>query len=287
MDQFARAPVDSVDGGVPQVGTAAKVFLKYGSILYINLKNQLAYVWDALGRAFFIVVILYIFVQLWTAVYASQGSAVIAGLSLAATIWYFLVAEMIELGKFRHDVRISSEVKDGSIAYALVRPYHYLVYHFFNGLGETVMRMGLVLGFGLPVALYYGGVPPIQWATVPLVLLVLGLALLLDFIMASAIGLLAFVTEETASFRLIYQKLIFILGGLLLPLDFLPDWLQGPARILPFGLVTYAPAKLLVAFDMTQCLQVLGLQAVWITALGTGLLLQYNWAVRRLAVNGG
>ncbi len=59
-------------------------------------------------------------------VYESQGKTEIAGLTLADTIWYFLIAEMIELGKFRHDERISEEVKDGSIAYTLIRPYNYL-----------------------------------------------------------------------------------------------------------------------------------------------------------------
>jgi ABC-2 type transport system permease protein len=264
-----------------------KLSLKYASIMFINFQNQLAYIWDVMGRAFFIVIILYIFVQLWSMVYASQGTHAIAGLTLSATIWYFLAAEMIELGKFRHDVRISAEVKDGSIAYALTRPYNYLVYHFFNGLGESVVRMALIFAFGLPIALIYGGAPQIQWDTLPLVLVVFVLALVLDFIMASSIGLLAFVTEDTASFRLIYQKTIFILGGLLLPIDFLPDWLQGPARILPFSQVTYAPAKLLVAFDMAQCLHVLALQCFWIAVLGFGLRLQYGWAVRRLAVNGG
>ena len=127
--------------------------VKYGAITLANLQNQLAYVWDALGRSLFIVLIMFIFVQLWTAVYESQDTAVIAGLSLSATIWYFLIAEMIELGKFRHDQKISEEVKDGSIAYTLVRPYNYLAYHFFNGLGETLVKMALIFLLGLPVVL--------------------------------------------------------------------------------------------------------------------------------------
>ena len=48
------------------------------------------------------------------------------------------------MGKFRHDITISEEVKDGSIAYTLVRPYNYLAYHFFNGLGETVVKMSVL-----------------------------------------------------------------------------------------------------------------------------------------------
>ena len=263
------------------------ISLKYGAITQTNLQNQLAYVWDALGRAVFIILIMFIFVQLWTAVYESQGAQEIAGLTLADTIWYFLIAEMIELGKFRHDQRISEEVKDGSIAYTLSRPYNYLSYHFFNGLGETVVKMVLIFLLGLPIVLLNAGLPSLTLQSLPALLLVLFLALLLDFCMASSIGLLAFVTEDTFSFRLIYQKLMFILGGLLIPLDFLPDWLQRIARLLPFSQVTYAPAKLFIAFEWQLFLVTLALQLFWIAVMGSLLFLQYRWATRRLVVNGG
>jgi len=261
--------------------------VKYGAITLINLQNQLAYAWEALNRTIFILFIMFIFAQLWTAVYETQGAAEIAGLSLANTIWYFLIAEMIELGKFRHDAKISEEVKDGSIAYTLVRPYSYLAYHFFNGLGETMVRMVLIFLVGLPVVLYYAGFPAVAWQHLPWILLVGLLALLLDFFAASSIGLLAFITEDTFSFRLIYQKLIFILGGLLIPVDFLPQWLQRIARYLPFSLITYAPAKLFVAFTWEQFREVLLLQFIWLILLGCGLFWQYRWATRRLALNGG
>ena len=217
----------------------------------------------------------------------TKGTAEIAGLTLANTIWYFLIAEVIELSKFRHDVAISEEVKDGSIAYTLVRPYNYLVYHFSNGMGDTILKMLLVFLLGAPLALIYAGLPAISLLHLPLVLLVMGVALLIDFCAASMIGLMAFVMEDTFSLRLIYQKLIFILGGLLIPVDFLPDWLQRIARALPFSLITYAPAKLFVAFTWTQFWQILAAQMGWLTLLAFLLWRQYRWATRRLAVNGG
>ena len=215
------------------------IVFKYGSITMMNLQNQLAYVWDALGRAVFIILIMFIFIQLWRVVYETQGKVEIAGLTLADTIWYFLIAEMIELGKFRHDERISEEVKDGSIAYTLIRPYNYLAYHFFNGLGESLVKMALIFLLGLPIVLFYAGTPGITWQSSAAFIVVLMLALILDFCMASSIGLLAFVVEDTFPFRLIYQKLIFIIGGLLIPLDFLPVGLQRIARLLPFSQTTY------------------------------------------------
>jgi ABC-2 type transport system permease protein len=261
--------------------------LKYGTIMMMNLQNQLAYVWDALGRAFFIILIMFIFVQLWSVVYESQGTTEIAGLTLTDTIWYFLIAEMIELGKFRHDERISEEVKDGSIAYTLIRPYNYLAYHFFNGLGESLVKMVLIFLLGLPIVLFYAGFPHITLQSSAAFLIVLFLAVLLDFCMASIIGLLAFVVEDTFPFRLIYQKLIFIIGGLLIPLDFLPLGLQRIARLLPFSQVTYAPAKMFVAFDWPFFMETLVYQFFWIAGMGAFLFLQYRWAKGRLAVNGG
>ena len=260
---------------------------KYTAITMTNLQNQLAYVWEALNRAVFIVLIMFVFVQLWTAVYETQGATEIAGLSLQATIWYFLIAEVMELGKIRHDERISEEVKDGSVAYTLTRPYNYLAYHFFNGLGETAVKMTLIFLLGLPLVVYYAGWPTVAPGQLLPVLQVGALAMLLDFFAFSIIGLLAFVTEDTFSFRLIYQKFVFILGGLMLPLDFLPGWLQPLARVLPFNLTTYAPAKLFVAFSWAQFWQILGLQILWLTIFGLILLRQYRWATKQLVVNGG
>ena len=261
--------------------------LKYGAITLTNLQNQLAYVWDAASRSFLILLFMFIFVQLWTAVYESQGTSEIGGLTLSATIWYFLMAETMELGKPRHDARISEEVKDGSIAYTLVRPYSYLGYHFFNGFGETLMRMGLVFIIGAPLVLYYVGRPNVQWQHLPFIGLVILLAIVLDFFVFSMIGLLAFVTEDTFSFRLIYQKFVFILGGLMIPVDFLPEWLQKIARVLPFSQTTYAPAKLFAAFSWEQFRQVIVLQLIWLIIFGLALAWQYRTMARRLAVNGG
>lgn len=260
---------------------------KYGAITLINLQNQLAYLWDALNRSLFIVFIMFIFVQLWTAAYQVQGSTEIAGLTLGNTIWYLLIAEVMQLGQLRPDLKISQEVKDGSIAYTMSKPYNYLGYHFFYGLGESAVKMGVVLLLGAPIAWYYAGTPALSWLHLPFFLLIFALAMLIDFCMLSCIGLLAFVTEDTGSFRLIYQKITFIFGGLLIPLDFLPASLQQIARLLPFQLTTYAPAKLFVAFSWVQFSQLLVSALVWLLILGGLLWGQYRWAARQLAVNGG
>ncbi len=260
---------------------------KYWSLTSVNFSNQLAYAAETVSRGFFILVILFIFVQLWSAVFTSQGSTEIAGLTLSETLWYFLLVEVLEIGRSKHDMTIAEEVKSGTIAYALVRPYNYLGYHFAYSAGETIPKLLLLAGMGLPLILFYAGLPPTTIISAVAALIAVSLALLLNFLIYSIIGLAAFVVEEVGPLRMIYQKLVFVLGGLLLPLDFLPSWLYNIAILLPFQLTTYAPAKLLVDFSWNHFGLTLTLQALWLTIFAVLLRLQYGSAVKRLEVNGG
>jgi ABC-2 type transport system permease protein len=272
----------------PDRGTWRAALRKYTAIARINTQNSLAYAWDALGQGIFIILFIFVFAQLWQATFAAQNATTISGLTLVQTLWYFVWAELIQLSKIQVSQTIQDEVKDGSLAYTLGRPYHYLLYHFFSGLGGVFIRMGFVLAFGAAVAwIEVGPLDTFRLATLPAVLLLTGLAFVLDFCIMASIGLMAFFVEDTAAFRLIYQKINFVLGGLLLPVDFLPGAVQTVARVLPFNLVLYAPAKQFVAWDGPQYLHMLALQVAWIAALGGLLGLLYRLGARRLSINGG
>jgi len=272
----------------PDRGTRRAQARKYAAIARINVQNSLAYVWDALGGGIFTILIIFIFAQLWHATFKAQGEAVIGGLTLNQTLWYFVWAELVQLSKIAVANTIEQEVKDGSLAYTLGRPYNYLLYHFFAGLGGVFTRMLFVLGFGSVVALIEGGpLHTFRPETLPAVLLITALAFVLDYCMMAGIGLLAFFFEDTSAFRLIYQKINFVLGGLLLPLDVLPGGVQTVARILPFNLILYAPARQFVAWDGAQFGKILALQGVWI-ALAAGLLaVLFRYGSRRVSINGG
>ena len=110
---------------------------KYVAIARINLLNRLTYIWDTASNSLLMFLFIFIFAQLWGATFEAQGTAVISGLTLNQTVWYFVWAEMIQMGKIRHVQTVSQEVKDGSLAYTLGRPYNYLLYHFFAGFGAV------------------------------------------------------------------------------------------------------------------------------------------------------
>ena len=113
------------------------------------------------------------------------------------------------------------------------------------------------------------------------------LAWLLDFCVSAMIGLAAFVAEEVYAFEWIYQKLLFILGGLLIPLDFYPAWLQTIAKATPFAYTVYGPARLFVEPTLLRFGTVLLGQLAWLAVLMGVLALFYRQGVARLAINGG
>ena len=91
------------------------------------------------------------------------------------------------------------EVKDGSVAYILNKPYNFILYHFSVGLGDSIINMVFNLITGGIMVWLLQAQPPDAWGW-PLVLLTMIFAWLIDFCFASLIGLAAFLVEDVAAF---------------------------------------------------------------------------------------
>jgi ABC-2 type transport system permease protein len=259
---------------------------KYIAVFQITLLNSLAYPGELLARSGMILIFMWVFFQLWRIVFANSGAEIINGLTLHDTIWYLLLAETLELGRPRLARVISEQVKDGSIAYLINKPYNFLIYQLASGLGESLPRMGMLFLVGGALVWIMAGPPP-SLVNCPVALVALAGAWLLHFCVNALIGLAAFVSEEVAPYEWIYQKLVFILGGMLVPLDFYPLWLQSVAKSLPFAYMMYGPARLFVEPSLPIFIQILSGQIIWLALLGGIVVLAFSRGMRRLAINGG
>jgi ABC-2 type transport system permease protein len=259
---------------------------KYWAIFKTQVVNSLAYPGEIVWRSLAILLFLWVFTYLWRVAFGNSASKALAGLTLSDTLWYLMLAEAIELSRPRFAQSIAQSVKDGSIAYLLSKPYDFLLYQMSVNAGDTLFRLILATIFGSALVWWMAGPPPDPrgW---PLTLIALAGSWLLNFCITALIGLAAFVTEEVAPFEWLYQKALFILGGMLIPLDFYPPWLQSLSKASPFAFIMYGPARLFVQPDLERFALLVAGQIAWIGALGVMVTLVFRLGARRLVINGG
>jgi len=251
----------------------------------VSLTNALAYRVTIATRFVFFTLFLYVFMSLWRTIYA-DGS--LNGYGYAQIVWYLMVTEFISFligGEFY--TTINDEVKSGAIAYQLGRPVHYVLYQFATTLGQIVVNalsfgsLAVILGFA-----FAGPLPTFRIEGLPAFLLSMLLSVVMQFFILMLIGLSAFVFEDNYGLFLIYQKLCFMLG-MLLPVEFLPAWLQPIAKALPFSYVYWAPAGILVNYQPGAALAILARQVAWAVAAVALTLICYRQCVKGLQINGG
>lgn len=259
---------------------------KYWAIFKTQVFNSLAYPGEIIWRSLAILIFLWVFTFLWRVAYSNAETDTLVGLTLRDTLWYLMLAETIELSRPRFAQTIAQSVKDGSIAYLLSKPYDFLLYQMSVNAGDTLFRMLLTVIFGSTLVWYMTGPPPDPsgW---PLTFIAIAAGWLINFCLTALIGLAAFITEDVAPFEWIYQKFIFILGGMMIPIDFYPEWLQTISKATPFAYIMYGPARLFVTPSLARFATLFAGQLVWIFSLGLVVTLAYRQGLRRLAINGG
>lgn len=259
---------------------------KYWAVFSTQLQSAAAYPLDLAARSLAIVLFMVVFFGLWRAAYASEGGGAVAGYTLRDLLWYLMLAETIVLSRPRMAQQIAAQVKDGSIAYLLNKPYSFLLYQAAASLGDSALRLLFNAAAGGAVVWLLVGPPPAPLGLL-VVLPAMVLGWLLDFCVAALIGLTAFFAEEVAAFEWIYNKILFLLGGMLIPLDFFPDWLRRVAEALPFAAAIYGPARLFVNPSAPALGALLAVQIAWLVGLGLVVALAYNRGTAHLSINGG
>ena len=99
------------------------------------------------------------------------------------------------------------------------------------------------------------------------------------------IGLCAVFTEHTIGLQRAKNAMVDLLGGVLLPLTFFPDWAQAVLAWLPFQAITFTP----VAMYLGELNVVRGLlvQVVWAALLFVLVRVLWRRALGELTVQGG
>ena len=259
------------------------------------IRERLAYAGNFHGAMLTYGLFVFIFSRVWAGAYATQST--IAGYTMAMAVWYFVIAEVPSFGLGRFFVSLSQDLKNGQVAYQLSRPYDFIYYHYAERFGGSLADAAVIMVEGLLIGvLLLGGVPAIDPAQgsglgveagrAALLVLSLLLAGTLGFFLQFSLAMTAFWLEENEAFFWIYQKLMLIIGTLI-PLEFLPGKVAALAIWTPFPYLSYAPARIFVAFSWAEAGSLIARQLIWL--LVAVLLAKAVFALgsRRIAMNGG
>ncbi|WP_155836206.1 ABC transporter permease [Alicyclobacillus herbarius] len=238
-------------------------------------------------RSIFLVVIMYVFSELWSTTYAAGGRPTIAGYSVNQMVWYLAFTESIVMGCPHIMQRLAEEIKHGDIAYRLTKPIGYIGYNFAHYLGEASIRIFVNFILAGIVTTFFFGPPPVTWGSLGCGLGVTAVAVSTQFALNMTLGLLLFWMEDGRGLDLILSRLVMILGGMMIPLPLFPTWLAHFCAWLPFQVVAYLPARTLVHAPGYNLGQGVGLAVGWMLLCFVLCGLLYRQGVRRLYVQGG
>jgi ABC-2 type transport system permease protein len=234
-------------------------------------------------RVGFYAVILVVFASLWDAAVAANDGDV-AGYDYAAMLWYVVAAEACVIAtKPRMIEDIGNDIGSGAIVVEMLRPVSVVALRLAIELGESVVRLAFAALVGGLFAWWRVGAPPrAPGALLALPAALLGIAVNLGAQHAFASA--GFWLEDAKASWFLYQKLIFLLGGMLLPLELFPGWLAAAARALPFWTMSYVPARLLSGHVEPG---LLAIQGAWLVATWALAAWTFRAGERHLQVAGG
>jgi ABC-2 type transport system permease protein len=178
---------------------------------------------------------------------------------------------------------IAEDIVSGAIATELLRPVSALSVRMASEVGTVLPKLAVCVVSGGLLARLAGGPPP-NTAALALAVPALLMAVTIDLLGQHAFAAIAFWVRDARSAWFLYHKLVFVLGGMLLPLEILPGPLAAVAKCLPFMAMAYAPARLAAGHFEPWLLLV---QLAWGIALGAAAVWLFAAGERRLQVVGG
>ena len=250
----------------------------------LSFRQTLAQRASWVGRAVFLVLLLIVFSRLWLAVEQSGG---LGGTSAKDMLWYLAITEWIVIGLPLTHLSIETDVRSGDIAALLPRPLPWLAVKIAEGVGSLAVRL-LALGVsGFSGAWLLAGGLPSEPSGLLLALPLGVLAGVLGTLFHALVGLSSFWMTDCMPVHWVFQKLCFLLGGLILPLAIYPGWLRTLAEATPFSAMLYGPGQMALGWDPALAFKTAGMLVFW-TGIAA-LLTAFVWrrALVRLDVGGG
>ena len=206
-----------------------------------------------IGLSLFMITCLIIFSHLWKIAAAKAGASY---LNPDQLLWYIAFNEWVLIAIPDIQLDMEHDLRCGRLAYLLPRPISYVGSVFAEGLGSLLLNLTVLGIVGFTFTWLEAGQLPFHYTTFCIAILLGILAGVTALIFQIFIGLSAFWLQDVAPFSWVWEKLLFIFGGLILPLSIYPIWMQNIAYWTPFPSILGARSALALEVNPYQILWV-------------------------------
>jgi viologen exporter family transport system permease protein len=183
-------------------------------------------------------------------------------------------------------LEIQEAVRRGDVISQLGRPVSYTGSTFAEGLGMLAVRAPFLGLTAYVCAFAFTGSTP-SWGALARVVPLgfAGSALITALYLL--VGLLAFWMSDISPVWWVWQKLMFVLGGLMLPLELYPDVIRKIARFTPFPAALAGPASVVLEGGGADAGALLRDLVIWSLIAALAIWMVFRRASSTLTVNGG
>ena len=181
------------------------------------------------------------------------------------------------------------EIRQGTLAFRLLRPIHPLVHYAAENLAAVPLRGAIALPIALLMLVTVGGErvthDPILW--IVFAVAVAG-AWLITFLAMAVIAALAFYVDSATSVAQVWFGLFTVLSGYIMPLEIFPRFIGEAARWLPFRYMLAFPVELVIGLTpRPRALLELGIQWLFVVVLALSARFAWRLGLRRYSAFGG
>ncbi len=226
--------------------------------------------------------------MLLTAFFAQSSATQPLSLEQAITfIW--LGQTLLQLLPWKIDKELEAQVRNGNVAYELIRPLDLYGLWFARSLAlclvPTVLRC---IPLALLASLFFGLANPVSGAAAYAFLASLCLSATLSAAITTLVLISLFWTISGEGILRLLPHTVILFSGMVVPLPLFPDWMQPFLSTQPFRCIIDIPCRLYTGvIPSDQAWFYLGFQLLWIflcVMLGKHLM---HSALRRLVIQGG
>jgi len=220
---------------------------------------------------------------LWKAIFLAQGASLIGGLSFSQMVAYYVYVALVgRVVRGKENFAISSEIYDGSLSKYLLYGVNYFAIKLTEHIGFMLISL-VQMFFGLVfIGLLFSDFNEASLSLGPILLGLLASvsASCFYFFMMFVIELISFWADNVWSLSVMVRFIVAFLGGQMVPLSLMPEWLQPVLQASPFPSLASTPILLFLGqIGFAEFLRAQGILLLWCLPLAVTAMLVWRRGV--------